>query len=83
MEKDIDIRAASPQRWTDDIIKGADVVITMGCGDECPFFPGVKYVDWELDDPAGLPIDDVRPIRDEIEQRVRGLLTDLEVGIAS
>ena len=60
-------------------MRSADAVITMGCGDSCPVFPGVRYVDWDLDDPAGLPIEDVRPIRDEIERRVRGLMTDLAI----
>lgn len=78
-EKGIDISDASPRRWTDDGIKTADVVITMGCGDECPFFPGVRYLDWELDNPAGLGLEEVRPIRDEIERRVRGLLTEFGV----
>ncbi len=78
-EKGIDISGEQPQRWTDDGIQVADVVVTMGCGDECPYFPGVRYIDWELTDPAGLPIEKVRPIRDEIEQRVRALLEELGV----
>jgi protein-tyrosine-phosphatase len=78
-EKGIDISAQRPQRWTDDRIRAADVVVTMGCGDECPVYPGRRYVDWELDDPAGLPLDEVRPIRDEIEDRVRTLLSNLGV----
>ena len=76
-EVGIDISGHQPQRWTDDGIRTADVVITMGCGDACPFFPGVRYEDWPLDDPAGQGIDAVRPIRDEIEQRVRALLDRL------
>lgn len=78
-EVDIDIAAELPQPWTDDIIRAADVVVTMGCGDTCPVFPGKRYVDWELDDPAGRDVAGVRPIRDEIERRVRGLLAELGV----
>ena len=81
-EVGIDITAESPTRWTDEIVRAADVVITMGCGDACPFYPGKRYLDWELDDPAGLDLDAVRPIRDEIEQRVRALLADLGVRVA-
>ncbi len=76
-EKGVDIFGESPQNWTDEIIGSADVVVTMGCGDECPYFPGVRYEDWELTDPSGLPIEEVRPIRDEIERKVRGLLEEL------
>ena len=75
----IDISTQQPQRWTDDLLAQTDVVITMGCGDTCPVVPGVRYEDWPLDDPAGLGVDAVRPIRDEIERRVRDLLTRLEV----
>ena len=81
-ELGIDIAGARPQRWTDDIVRDADVVVTMGCGDTCPFFPGVRYEDWELADPAGLPVDEVRPIRDEIGRRVADLLTRLGVTAA-
>jgi arsenate reductase (thioredoxin) len=75
----IDIAGRRPARWTDEIVRDADVVVTMGCGDTCPVFPGVRYVDWQLDDPAGKGVDDVRPIRDDIERRVRGLLAELGV----
>ena len=75
-EVGIDISRNVPARWTDHEIRGAEVVVTMGCGDECPFFPGVRYEDWELADPAGLSIDAVRPIRDEIQKRVEGLLAE-------
>ena len=75
----IDISAQFPKPWTDEIVRAADAVITMGCGDACPVFPGVRYLDWELDDPAGLPAEAVRPIRDEIERRVRGLMADLGI----
>jgi len=78
----IEISSHQPRRWTDDIVRAADVVITMGCGDECPYFPGQRREDWPLDDPAGKGPDAIRPIRDEIEQRVRGLLADLGVAIA-
>lgn len=76
-EKGIDIGTEVPQPWADEIIRAADVVVTMGCGDACPVFPGKRYVDWELEDPSGRTLDDVRVIRDEIEQRVRGLMTEL------
>lgn len=78
-EVGIDIAAELPQPWTDDIIGAADVVVTMGCGDACPVYPGKRYLDWELDDPAGKGVEEVRPIRDEIERRVRSLLADLGV----
>jgi len=77
--KGIDITEAQPRRWTDDHIRSADVVVTMGCGDTCPVFPGVRYVDWELTDPAGLAPPAVVPIRDDIERRVRSLMLDLGV----
>jgi arsenate reductase (thioredoxin) len=76
-EVGVDLSAATPARLTTDAVEGADVVITMGCGDACPVFPGKRYLDWELPDPSGLPVQDVRPIRDEIERRVRGLLDEL------
>jgi protein-tyrosine-phosphatase len=78
-EVGIDIAHESPKRWTDDIVRAADVVVTMGCGDACPFFPGTRYEDWALDDPAGQGLEAVRPIRDEIERRVRVLLARLDV----
>jgi protein-tyrosine-phosphatase len=81
-EVDIDIADATPKRWTDETIGVADVVITMGCGDTCPFVPGKRYEDWELDDPAGQDVDAVRPIRDEIGQRVRALLASLDVTVS-
>ena len=79
-EVGIDITTEFPKPWTDEIVRAADVVVTMGCGDACPFYPGKRYEDWELEDPAGRGIEVVRPIRDEIERRVRALLTDLSVG---
>ena len=78
----IDISGEFPKPWTDEIVRAADVVVTMGCGDACPVFPGKRYVDWVLEDPAGMSVDDVRPIRDEIRERVRGLLVDLAVPIS-
>lgn len=82
LEVGIDIAGLTPRRWTDDIVQAADVVVTMGCGDTCPVFPGKRYLDWQLDDPAGQPIDAVRPVRDEIERRVRALLAELHVSVA-
>ena len=81
-EVGIDIAAELPRPWTDSIVRAADVVVTMGCGDACPFFPGKRYEDWELDDPAGKGVDDVRPIRDEVERRVIALLDELGVRAA-
>jgi len=78
-ERGIDISGEFPKPWTDDVVRAADVVITMGCGDACPIFPGKRYEEWTLDDPSGLAVEDVRPIRDEIERRVRRLLDDLRV----
>ena len=76
-EVGIDISAKLPQPWADEIVRAADVVVTMGCGDACPLYPGKRYLDWELDDPAGKPVEEIRPIRDEIGQRVRRLMTEL------
>lgn len=78
-EKGIDIAAQQPQLWTMDVLQAVDVVITMGCGDSCPILPGRRYEEWVLADPAGQPLDAIRPIRDEIEQRVRALLDQLGV----
>jgi len=81
-ERGIDISKEYPKPWTDEIVQAADVVITMGCGDACPIFPGHRYEGWVLADPAGMGVDAVRPIRDEIERRVRELLAELEVPTA-
>jgi len=81
-ERGIDISGEFPKPWTDEVVRAADVVVTMGCGDACPIFPGKRYEDWVLDDPAGLGVEAVRPIRDEIERRVRRLLGQLEVPAA-
>jgi arsenate reductase len=78
-EVGIDIRSEYPKPWTDEIVRAADIVITMGCGDACPIFPGKKYEDWEVPDPAGLDVTGVRAIRDDIGQRVRHLIDDLEL----
>ncbi|AQA07134.1 MULTISPECIES: arsenate reductase ArsC [Mycobacteriaceae] len=78
-EVGIDITGEFPKPWTDEIVQAADVVITMGCGDACPIFPGKRYENWELPDPAGQDVDAVRPIRDDLEERVRRLLTELHV----
>lgn len=76
-EEGVDITTGEPKLLTTDAVREADVVITMGCGDACPIFPGKRYEDWELDDPAGQSIDEVRPIRDEIRRRVERLLAEL------
>lgn len=73
----IDISGAQPVRLAATQVRAADVVITMGCGDSCPFYPGKRYEDWEVADPAGQPLENVRPIRDDVERRVRALLTEL------
>jgi arsenate reductase (thioredoxin) len=78
-EVGIDISGEFPKPWTDEVVRAADVVVTMGCGDSCPVFPGKRYEDWSLNDPAGQGVDAVRPIRDEIEGRVRTLLAELDV----
>jgi arsenate reductase len=81
-EVGVDITGETPRRWTEDAVRTADVVVTMGCGDTCPVFPGKRYEDWTLDDPAGRDVPAGRPIRDEIERRVRALLADLHVAAA-
>jgi protein-tyrosine-phosphatase len=78
-ERGIDITGEYPKPWTDEIVRAADVVVTMGCGDACPIYPGTRYMNWDLDDPAGLDLAAVRPIRDEVERRVRALLDELHV----
>jgi protein-tyrosine-phosphatase len=80
-EVGIDISKGFPKPWTDEVLAAAHVVITMGCGDSCPYLPGKEYEEWELADPAGQPLSKVRPIRDELEGRVRGLLERLEVTV--
>jgi arsenate reductase len=78
-EAGVDIAFEVPRRWTDEIVRSADVVVTMGCGDTCPLFPGVRYEDWEVDDPAGLAPAAVRPIRAELRGRVEDLLRRLGI----
>jgi arsenate reductase (thioredoxin) len=82
-ERGIDITGEFPKPWTDEVVRAADVVVTMGCGDACPIFPGKRYLNWDLDDPAGQSVEDVRPIRDEVERHVRDLLTELDVAVAA
>ncbi|GAA1318099.1 arsenate reductase ArsC [Leucobacter albus] len=77
LEEGIDIAAEQPKVLTDEAVEASDVVITMGCGDTCRFYPGKRYEDWVLEDPAGQGVDAVRPIRDEIKARIEALLTDL------
>jgi len=76
-EVGIDIRDESPKKLTDQMARDADVIVTMGCGDECPYYPGKRYDDWELTDPAGQPLEVVREVRDDIAARVRALLAEL------
>lgn len=80
-EVGIDISEEFAKPWTEDVLEAADVVVTMGCGDACPLIPGKRYLDWELTDPAGLPVEQVRPIRDEIQTRVLRLLYELGVDV--
>ena len=81
-ERGIDISGEYPKPWTDEVVRAADVVITMGCGDACPVFPGKRYEEWVLDDPHGLDVAAVRPVRDEIERRILTLLDQLHVPIS-
>jgi len=78
-ELGIEITDTVPKKLTDEAVRASDVVITMGCGDVCPIYPGKRYLDWELEDPAGKTADEIRPIRDEIESRVQALLRELLV----
>ncbi|MBA3278990.1 MAG: arsenate reductase ArsC [Geodermatophilaceae bacterium] len=82
-ERGMNISAEYPKPWTDEVVRAADVVISMGCGDACPIFPGKRYEEWVLDDPAGLDVAAVRPVRDEIERRVRVLLGELQVRVTA
>ena len=82
-EVGIDIRAESPKLWTDAIVQTADVVVSMGCGDVCPVYPGKRYEDWDLTDPAGQSIELVREVRDDIADRVRGLMASLDVPVVA
>lgn len=80
-EVGIDISHEYPKPWTDEIVQAADAVITMGCGDACPVFPGRRYEEWVLEDPSGQDVEAIRPIRDDIEERVRRLLAELDVPV--
>ena len=82
-EVDIDISGEFPKQWTDEIVRAVDVVVLMGCGDTCPVYPGKRYVEWILDDPAGADLASVRRIRDEIRAEVEGLLAELGVGAST
>ncbi len=77
-EVGLDISGEAPKRLVDEGVAAADVVVTMGCGDACPFYPGKRYVDWDIPDPAGQPLEAIRPIRDEIRRRVEALLRELD-----
>ena len=77
-ELGIDLSSARPQRLTAELARGATLLVTMGCGDECPYFPGKTYLDWPLDDPAGKGVDDVRPIRDAIRAKVEALIAEID-----
>jgi arsenate reductase len=79
-EWDIDISGERPKRLTDEMARGSDVIVTMGCGDACPVYPAKRYLDWELPDPAGKTLAEIRPIRDEIERRVKALVDELLAG---
>lgn len=80
-ERGLDVSKEFPKPLSDDDALAADVVVTMGCGDTCPYYPGKRYLDWDLEDPAGLPVEAVRPIVDEIDRRVRALLAELVAGV--
>ncbi|MEU0649637.1 phosphotyrosine protein phosphatase [Streptomyces umbrinus] len=82
-EVGIDISAETPKVLSVEVVRSSDVVITMGCGDACPVFPGKRYLDWQLDDPAGQGVEAVRPIRDAVEWRVRGLLGELGIPVSA
>ena len=80
-ELDIDLAGRTPQLLTADLAAQADIVVTMGCGDECPFIPGKRYIDWDLADPTGRTLDQVRAIRDDIDQRVHALVDELAIRV--
>jgi arsenate reductase len=82
-EVGVDISNEFPKPWKDEIVRAADMIVTMGCGDSCPIFPGKRYRDWEVGDPAGLPVEQVRPIRDDIGNRVRAILNELDIPVRS
>ena len=78
-ELGIDLSGSRPRKLTDELARQADVVVTMGCGDQCPYIPGKRYIAWDLDDPAGRPVDEVRAIRDDVARAVAGLVSELDV----
>jgi arsenate reductase (thioredoxin) len=78
-EVGIDISNEFPKPWTEEVVRAADVIVTMGCGDSCPIFPGKRYLDWEVGDPKDLPLEQVRPIRDDIGDRVRAIIEELGI----
>ncbi len=82
-EVGIDISGQQPMRWTDETVRAADVIVSMGCGDACPVYPGKRYVDWELEDPAGQSVDMVRGVRDQIRARVDGIIAELDAAANS
>ena len=82
-ELDIDVSDRMPQKLTTGLARGADVIVTMGCGDQCPYIPGKRYIDWDLTDPAGQPLEKVREIRDDINQRIHQLVDQLDAGHAT
>ncbi len=82
-EVGIDITQEFPKPWTEETLRAADVIVTMGCGDSCPVYPGKRYLDWTIDAPPGTSIENVRPVRDEIEARVKGLLAELGIDVDS
>jgi protein-tyrosine-phosphatase len=82
-EVGIDITQEYPKPWTDEVVRAADIIVTLGCGDTCPLLPGTRYEDWIVDDPAGLPLAEVRPIRDDLGQRIQGLLSSLDIAAAT
>lgn len=75
----VDISSEFPKPWTDEVVRAADVIVTMGCGDSCPIFPGKRYLDWEVGDPAGLSVAEVRPIRDGLGERVQAIMRELDI----
>jgi arsenate reductase (thioredoxin) len=83
LEDGIDLTAERPKLLTPEAVQSSDVVVTMGCGDACPYYPGKRYLDWQLDDPAGQGVDAVRPIRDEVKRRVTALLGELGIAAAT
>jgi protein-tyrosine-phosphatase len=82
-EVGIDLTATAPKPWTNELVRAADVVVTMGCGDSCPWFPGVRYVEWDVPDPAGKSLEEARRIRDELRARIQALVAQVTAGPAT